>query len=257
MVRGCRDAPILIAYCIKGHALDAVISPLMRMLKLIAEVGLRAAIAVEYAYEHHLAPSSLATSFAAGIRRLGVTLDRYTWTTASGASLPLQGPPREQNEAHQGWLHDWRVHLRLSSVAMGAGHRHEYRNVKWMSLDEALSLKLLRSTKPGKLKAALEVLLSGGLLTRGRSEGRKGPPHNHCQWGCQVEDTEQHRYWHCPTWSASRGDLCDLVGDLPSITRCTGWFITNSGFTPAFAVRVQRHMATVVLLFCQRLPILY
>ena len=71
MVRGCRAAPILTNYCVKGHLLDPITSPLIRMLKLIAEVGQTAAIAVEEAFERHATPSSLASSFAAGIRRLG------------------------------------------------------------------------------------------------------------------------------------------------------------------------------------------
>ena len=246
MVRGCRAAPILTNYAIKGHLLDPITSPLMRMLKMISELGMVAAIAVEEAFATCDVPASLASSFAAGIRRLGGWLDRDGWHSPLGEVLPLCGPRPGGTKEHALWQHTWRTHLRQLVGALSAGHRHEFKELKSMMIDEKLTFHLLRHTKPGRDRAAIEVALSGGLLTKARTAHSKGPREKACQWGCGVEDSDHHRYWSCTRWQASRGNLAELIQELPDITKSVGWFCVDSGCSLSFVLRVQRHMAHVV-----------
>ena len=132
------------------------------------------------------------------------------------------------------------------TAALSAGHRHEFKDLKTMLIDEKITFYLLRATKPGRAKAALEVALSGGLLTRTRTAHSKGPDEKKCPWGCSSEDSDLHRYWTCPRWQASRGDLAEQVKDLPMISRAAGWFCVDSGCPLSLVLRVQRHMMFVV-----------
>ena len=145
------------------------------------------------------------------------------------------------------WLHQWRTALRNASVSVFSGHRHEFGVLRGVVPDLDLTFRLQRSMPPGRERAALEIALMGGLLTNGRTQRTRGAPYNQCPWGCHAEDTEEHRYWHCPQWQASRAQLDWVNDDVPILIRLVGWIPITYPIGPADTAAVQRHMMRVVL----------
>ena len=105
----------------------------------------------------------------------------------------------------------------------------------------------MKTLPPGKEKAALQVAMSGGMITRFRTFQKHGPPKTDCPYGCDAPDSDVHRFWECARWADKRGDLATLVKDLPTITRCTGWFLRDHDVPYSVVSRVQRFMLNVVL----------
>ena len=246
LTKGCRSAPAVAAHILKGHALDPLTAPMMRMLVYLELSGPFGVETVGRAYDSHMTPSSLASTFAANIRRLGGDYSDGIWTPTQGQPLSIIPPPGGLAERKR-WLHQWRVGLREASVGTFSGHRHEFRLLRGIQTDQTLTFRLQRRMAPGREKAALEVALMGGLLTNGRTQRHKGPPHNQCPWGCPTEDTEEHRYWYCPQWQWSRNMLDWVTADVPAITRLVGWIPTGYPIGPAGIAATQRHMMRVVL----------
>ena len=94
LVRGCRSAPIITTYFMKSHHVDPIIAPLMKMVKFTSEVGEPAAMAVAKAAEGRPMATSLATSLAAGLIRLGGSVSIEGWTTTQGIFVPFMGPTK-------------------------------------------------------------------------------------------------------------------------------------------------------------------
>ena len=101
------------------------------------------------------------------------------------------------------------------------------------------------SLPAGKLRAALEVVLSGALLTRHRVSRTKDPAT--CSCSCGGIDAEWHRYWECTKHVASHNGVRSLIPRLPSITQLTGVMPLGCSLTLAEVAKIQKHMLDVVI----------
>ena len=139
-------------------------------------------------------------------------------------------------------------HWRHAAVATSSGHRHEFAPWKHVDVDEKASLQLLRTLRPGKTKAALELVLSGGMLTGSRTNRTRGHPYDLCPAGCQEVDDDVHRFWRCPRWNRSRAGLEVSEATHHHILSLTsGWFPQGHEHDMSHILRCQRHMIRVVL----------
>ena len=245
LAKGCRSAPAVTAHILKGHVLDPLIAPMIKMLGYLETTGPYGIEVIQRAYDAHMPPASPASTFAANLRRLGGDLDDGRWTPPGRDPLHILAPADPSEK--QRWLHLWRSALRDTSVSSFSGHRHELRLLRTVQVDQNKTFRLLRNMQPGKERAALEIGLTGGLLTNSRTKRAQGPPHTHCPWGCPHEDSEVHRYWHCPRWSWSRNTLEWVNEDTPELLRMVGWVPIDSPLGLTAIASIQRHMMRVIL----------
>ena len=92
LVKGCRSAPATTAHILKGHLVDPLVSPMMRMLSYLEVSGHLGVEIVGRAYDTHMTPSSLASTFAANLRRLGGDYLEGIWTPSAGEPLSIVPP---------------------------------------------------------------------------------------------------------------------------------------------------------------------
>ena len=246
LTNGCRASPIITCALLRGHWLDPLILPCMKMLTMLIDIGPRAVITLQRAFDDNAPPTSLSTTLAAYIRKLGGKLEHGRWITPYGDSLRLLGPESSDPKDRQKHLHCCRNLLRQSALIASVTHRHEFGDFRTRAIDFEGTLKLYRKCGSGRFRAALEVVLSGGMHTRERMMRNKGAPHINCP-RCGVPDTEVHRYWSCPVWNASRTPLFWVDDTIPVVTRCTGWFMVGRSHSELQITQLQRHMARVVL----------
>ena len=121
LAKGCRSAPAVTAHVLKGHVLDPLIAPMMKMLGFLETTGPFGVEMIQRAYDAHMPPASLASTFAANLRRLGGDLNNGQWTLPGRD--PLANLPPVDPSERQRWLHVWRTVLRDTSVSSFSGHR--------------------------------------------------------------------------------------------------------------------------------------
>ena len=241
-VKGPRASAILTVNSLRGHAVDPQITILYRLVKIVGDADQVTRDMVQFAYDNALGAASPCTALAHALRRLGGLLQDGWWMPTTSPPVSL---PRHQSQERAQWLHDWRRALKSAITAIAAIHRHEYGDLRRMELNVDQSTQLLRSMPVGKNKTYLELALAGGMLTR-ECQRHRGPPHIWCPHGCQVPDTEYHRYWDCPSTSNSRPPLPADWEQWPQVTKLTGWSTVNYPVSTDLLIATQRHMINTV-----------
>ena len=185
-VKGPRASVVLTIHALKGHAIDPQLAVLYRMVKIIGDAPEMARSVLQTAYDREARPTSLCTCLAHGLRRLGGVLQEGWWSPTTSPPVALHAPPRHNPQARALWLHEWRRALRTAIVAQATIHRHEFVELRHSELNVDQSLQLHRRLQSGRDKTYLELVLSGGMLTKERCNRHRGPPHTWCPLGCQA-----------------------------------------------------------------------
>ena len=246
LLHGCRAAPVVTCALMKEHWLDPLMLPLMKLLKMSALVGPMMLGPLRHAFDTAALPTSLATTLAACLKKLGGQIEGAEWIATTGQRLRLLGPLEPTPKNHQVWLHDCREVIKQAAMTSAVAHRHEFSDIRGAALDFQGSLKLFRSMPPGQTRGALELALAGGMLTHERMFRRKGWPYTKCPFGCETLDADVHRFWYCPRHLHSRAGLTWVTEDLPNVTRCSGWFVQGHPFSQGQIIDLQRHLVRVI-----------
>ena len=194
------------------------------------------------AYSSEWLPASPITTLAWYLRRMGGQLTEQAWWLPCGLSARLYPDTMDKEHVSQ-WQHSWRVAIRHAALTLGTQQRREFSELRQFALDEDLSFAWFRRLPPSRLKGVLAVVLMGGLLTKHRTQRRKGEQAQKCR--CGEVDTEVHRFWYCSRWNTLRTHVCVRVEDQPYITQCTGLILRNSGLNQMQVQKMQELMTKV------------
>ena len=129
---------------------------------------------------------------------------------------------------------------------VAVAHREDCQHLALESVNWEASLKYHRalSAHP-RLRTALEVVLSGGMLTARRLNKRRGRKLQMCPHGCNVPDSPHHRYWICGHWEPQRRAW--KLPPVPPLMQDLGLVPASSELGSDEIRRVQAYMCTIVL----------
>ena len=96
-------------------------------------------------------------------------------------------------------------------------------------------------------RAALEVVLAGGLLTEDRLHRTQKRSLRHCPRCRGQLDTPAHRFWRCTKWSVLRSRWIDSQWNIPAMTRAAGLVPRTALLNQTIFEQIQTHMAYAVM----------
>ena len=231
--------------CLKAHQLDPLLSLIWKLLAEVRRTGWPAARLVMNAMQKASPVTGPYSRLAAELRQLGFVVQGDMVALDGFAPLSLlQGEDRLPS-----WQHRWREALSDVLTRQGTAHRSDFSNLAGQRIDWTSTLKWHHNFFGGAgHKTALELVLTGGMLTNSKVYGRdKDSAKRWCPWGCRVEDTPSHRYWACRRFRVLRKKWHITQNELSQITRCCGIFPLSRAQDVGLISRVQGFMSAVMM----------
>ena len=159
-------------------------------------------------------------------------------------------PVRHWEGRKKTWQHRWRGMLR-QACSRGWSYRREFRQLGSHYVDDDTTLWWHHRIEDPQHQRALEIALSGGMLTGTREYKHLEPEEQSCE--CGQLDTDYHRYWTCGLTGHLREQLTYThFLDWPYVTLVTGWKLQGHEAPYWALLQLQRHLTRVVLFFARR-----
>ena len=155
LAKGARASAMVCIHCFKGHRIDPVVALVLKLVFLLAKGGQPAVHRVLDAFHDQEVVATPFTLLARYFRMLQLKPVDQGWRLHCGlwvSSLPTDSIPK--------WQHDWRVLIRHAALIHGTSHRREFVELPNHPIDELKTMAYHRPLPAGRLRAALEVVLS-------------------------------------------------------------------------------------------------
>ena len=244
---GPRSAPMAMLLFTRMHRCDPFAAKFWSLWRMLLKHDIDVIDAIQVAYDEQLIPLTPMATFADMVRQMGGRIVGALYLDAVNPPLPLTQPYHEQD--YDRWSHEWRVRLRLGYMRRLTDHRREFRPLLHLNVDYAKTLAWYRALEPGKTKATLRVIMTGGVLTGDRAARHKGQVGD-CLLCGAPEDNEIHRYWQCPAVAEQRKKVQHLRPAHPT-TEITGVYTQGDTATAMEVMEVQKFMVLVTVMFTQ------
>ena len=140
------------------------------------------------------------------------------WASLKGCE-PIATTPPAHRMQRKTWGHDWRDPIEYAFMTTWS-NRRQFETLKQERADIELSFMYMRSIRDAQMRCAMEIALSGGMLTVlvvTRMRHFKSLPQR-MKYRCGEPDTKLHCCWQGPlTEDPRQGIGCD-ISILPVLT---------------------------------------